>query len=266
MTAAQDSWSGAEAYERYMGRWSRLVAREFLAWLDLPLDLEWVDVGCGTGALTARIMATAQPRRVRAYDLSLQYVMAARQNVPDPGVCFAQANALSLPERDGAFDVAVSGLMLNFVAEPARLIDEMRRVVKPGGTVGVYVWDYAEGMQFIRQFWDAAVALNPAAAALDEGARFPVCRPDRLRLLFTEGGLDGARVHPLEIPTRFESIDDYWEPFEGGQGPAPGYLASLDEKRRGELRAAVAARLPRSPDGSVSLVARAWGARGLRVT
>lgn len=256
------SWSGAQAYERYVGRWSRPVAKLFVPWLDLPPDLDWLDVGCGTGALTTVILAAARPHRVRAYDLSPHHIAAAREQVRDPRVEFAEADARRLPERSGGFDVAVSALLLNFIPEPAEAVAEMRRVLRPGGTVAGYVWDYAEGMQLIRIFWDAAVDLDPEAAELNEGRRFGLCRPEPLRRLFESAGLRAVEVLALEVPTCFASFDDYWQPFLGGQGPAPGYVASLGEEHRSELRALLEKRLTRAPDGSIPLVARAWAVRG----
>lgn len=258
----QYTWSTAENYDRYVGRWSRLVAHDFLSWLGMPPGLDWVDVGCGTGALTAGILGTAAPRRIHGYDLSPHYVAAAREQLQDPRARFGQADAMALPDAARSFDAAVSGLAVNFVPDPARAVGEMRRVTRPGGTVGVYVWDYAERMQLMRLFWDAAVSLDSAAVDQDEGRRFPLCRPDPLRSLFERAGLSGIEVRALDVPTRFESFDDYWEPFLGGQGPAPGYLASLDEDGRARMRTEVASRLPREPDGSISLVARAWAVKG----
>lgn len=258
----QDSWAGADAYDRYMGRWSRIVAREFLTWLNLPPGLDWVDVGCGTGALTAVILELAAPNSVRAFDLSPQYVASARERVPDPRAQFAEGDATALPQPDAAFQVAVGGLMLNFVPDPERVLQEMQRVVTPEGTIAVYVWDYAEGMEFIRAFWDAAVSLDPSAAERDEGARFPLCRPDPLRRLFENVGLKGVEVRSLEIPTRFQNFDDYWAPFEGGQGPAPGYVVALNDEERARLRTTLASRLPHAADGTLPLIARAWGVRG----
>lgn len=260
----QYTWSSADAYERYVGRWSRPVAAEFLNWLAAPPGCDWLDVGCGTGALTSTILERAAPRRVAAYDLSTDYVDAARERVRDPRAEFGQADARSLPGPAETFNVAVSGLVLNFVPEPGRAVEEMRRLVKRGGMVAVYVWDYAERMQLMRVFWDAAVALDPAAAELDEGGRFPICRPEALRGVFEDAGLSDVELRGIEVPTRFESFADYWEPFLGGQGPAPGYLASLDESGRTKLRAAVDRRLSRQPDGSISLVARAWAVKGVR--
>ncbi|MCZ7567068.1 MAG: class I SAM-dependent methyltransferase [Ardenticatenaceae bacterium] len=258
----QDSWSSADAYDRYMGRWSRIMAREFLTWLNLPPGLDWVDVGCGTGALTAAILELAAPNSVRAFDLSPSYVDAARERVADPRSQFAQGDATALPQPDAAFHVAVSGLMLNFVPDPERVLQEMQRVVTPDGTIAVYLWDYAEGMECIRAFWDTAVSLDPSAAERDEGARFSLCRPDPLRRLFENVGLKSVEVRSLEIPTRFQNFDDYWAPFEGGQGPAPGYVVALNHEERARLRTALASRLPPAADGTLPLIARAWGVRG----
>jgi len=258
----RDTWAGADAYDRYMGRWSRSMAREFLTWLNLPHGLNWVDVGCGTGALTAAVLELAGPNAVRAFDLSPHYIAAARERVLDARARFAEGNAEALPEPDATFQVAVSGLMLNFAANPERVLHEMQRVVMRQGTVAVYVWDYADGMEFIRAFWDAAVSLDPSAAEQDEGARFPLCQPDPLRRLFENAGLKAVEVRSLEIPTRFQSFDDYWAPFEGGQGPAPGYAVALDDEARTRLRTTLASRLPYSADGTIALAARAWAIRG----
>jgi SAM-dependent methyltransferase len=258
----QYSWASGDAYERYVGRWSRPVAAEFLRWLAVPGGMDWVDVGCGTGALTATILEAAAPGRVRGYDLSPDHVAAARERVGDPRAEFAQADATALPDPPHTFDAAVSGLVLNFVPEPARAVAEMRRVVRPDGVVAAYVWDYAGEMQLIRTFWDAAVELDPSAAELDEGRRFGICGPGPLRELFESAGLRDVRVRAIDVPTRFADFDDYWQPFLGGQGPAPGYAASLDEDRREALLGRIRTRLPFAPDGSIPLTARAWAVRG----
>jgi SAM-dependent methyltransferase len=127
----------------------------------------------------------------------------------------------------------VSGLVLNFVPDPALAAREMTRVARPGGRVAAYVWDYAGRMELIRHFWDAAAALDPAAAELDEGRRFGLCQPEPLGRLFRDAGLADVGVRPIEVATRFRDFDDYWDPFLGGQGPAPGYAMSLDEPGRG---------------------------------
>lgn len=257
------TWSAADAYERYVGRWSRPVAAEFVRWLHLPQGLEWVDVGCGTGALASTILRDAAPRRVRGFDLSAEYVAGARAQVSDPRATFAQADATALPDVAHSCDAAVSGLVLNFVPQPARAVAEMRRIVRPGGTVGVYLWDYAGEMQLIRIFWDAAVELDPSARELDEGRRFGLCGAEPLRELFESAGLREVQVRGIDVPTVFRDFEDYWQPFLGGQGPAPGYAMSLDEERRGALRELIRGRLPFEPDESIELAARAWAVRGM---
>jgi SAM-dependent methyltransferase len=256
------TWAKGDSYERYVGRWSRAVASEFVRWLAVPPDQDWTEVGCGTGALTSTILALAAPRRLRAYDLSAGFLATARQYVTDTRVVFEQSDATSLPEPDGVSHATVSGLMLNFVPEPLRAIAEMRRVTVPGGTVGVYVWDYAGEMQLMRIFWDAAVELDPRAGELDEGLRFPLCKPGPLRELFASAGLQAIQTRAIDVPTDFENFDDYWEPFLGGQGPAPGYVNSLETPRRAELESLLRERLPIQRDGSIHLVARAWAIRG----
>src|SRR4030095_4043901 len=135
-------------------------------------------------------------------------------------------------------------------------------VPRRDGVVALYVWDYAGGMQLMRHFWDAAGSLDPAALPLDEGRRFPICRPEPLAALFRDAALAEVDVRALDVPTVFRDFDDYWTPFLGGQGPAPGYCSSLDEARRTALRERIRARLPVQPDGRIPLTARAWGARG----
>lgn len=184
MTAERkDVWAAGKLYEPYVGRWSRLVAREFLAWLDTPPQRDWLDVGCGTGALTETILRTTQPRSVKGVDPSTGFIDHARAHVVDPGATFEVADAQSLPFGPAQFDAAVAGLVLNFVPQPKRAVAEMARAVRPGGIVAAYVWDYAGKMELMRHFWEAAVALDPAALELDEGRRFPICQPEACRVV-----------------------------------------------------------------------------------
>jgi SAM-dependent methyltransferase len=255
-------WASGAAYEPYVGRWSRLVAREFLAWLGVPPESRWLDVGCGTGALSATILAVARPSTVTGIDASEGYAAYAREQIRDGRAEFRQGDAQALPFRDGSFDATVSGLVLNFLPEPSRGLAEMARVTRPGGVAAVYVWDYAGEMQLMRHFWDAATALDPAAVELDEGWRFPLCRPEALERLFTEAGMHDVAVRAIDVATVFRDFDDYWSPFLGGQGPAPGYAMSLTEERSAALRERIRAGLPTTDDGSIRLIARAWAARG----
>jgi hypothetical protein len=155
----------------------------------------------------------------------------------------------------------VAGLVLNFVPDQRAALLEMARVTGKGGTIAAYVWDYAGKMELMRFFWDAAVELDADAAKLDEGVRFPLCRPGALKTLFASTGLEEVEVKPIDIPTPFANFDDYWQPFLGGQGPAPAYAMSLDETARARLQDRIRERLPPGADGSISLTARAWAAR-----
>lgn len=259
-----DIWAAGEAYEPYVGRWSRLIARDFLAWLTLAPDLRWLDVGCGTGALTEVILAQMQPREVLGIDPSEGFIVYARARLTDPRVVFKSGDARGLPVEDGTLDAVVSGLVLNFVPEPAEAVSEMRRAVREGGTVAAYVWDYAEGMQLMRCVWDAVAALDPAAREFDEGRRFPLCRPEPLYALFVGAALERTKLRTIEVTTVFKDFDDYWPPFLGGQGPAPTYCMSLPEDRRAALRDRLKATLPTRADGSIHLTARAFAIRGTK--
>ncbi|WP_034593775.1 class I SAM-dependent methyltransferase [Hamadaea tsunoensis] len=252
-------WEAGDAYEAYVGRWSRRVAARFVPSLGVPAKVGWLDVGCGTGVLSAAVLALAEPARVTGIDPSRGFLSSARVAVP--GVGYAVADARHLPFADGTFGAVVSGLALNFVPGTARAIAESARVAAPGAVVAAYVWDYAEGMELMRYFWDAALLLDPAIAGLDEGLRFPLCRPGALRAAWEDAGLLGVTVAPVDVPTPFASFDDYWLPFLGGQGSAPAYVATLSASHREALREELRHRLP---DGAFELTARAWAVRGVR--
>lgn len=259
---AKENWSSGSAYEAYVGRWSRRVAAEFVDWLAVDRELEWADVGCGTGAMTECILQQAAPAAVRAIDKSDGYLAEARGRLADARVQFELGDACALPWPAWTVDVAVSGLVLNFVADADAMAGGMRRITRPGGKVGLYVWDYAGGMQMMRHFWDVAVGQVPADAGLDQAERFPLCQPAPLRALFERAGLASIAVRAIEIPTVFRDFDDYWHPFLGRQGAAPTYLASLPDATRAAIRDALQARLAPEPDGSIRMMARAWAVQG----
>jgi ubiquinone/menaquinone biosynthesis C-methylase UbiE len=262
--AAHDAWSSGDAYERYVGRWSRLVAQEFIGWLAIPEGRQWLDVGCGTGVLSRRILEETNPKTVMGIDRSDDFVSFTRSRIGNPNTRFETGDAQALPVESESFDVVVSGLVLNFVPQPAQMIAEMMRAVRKDGTVALYVWDYAGEMQFLRHFWDAAVEIDPAANNLDESKRFQICDPGALAELFQNAGLQDVQTRAIDIATNFQNFDDYWVPFLGGQGPAPGYLMSLSEERRAALRERIYNGMPFAPDGSIPLVARAWAIRGTK--
>jgi len=258
---AGDVWEQGSPYERYVGRWSRRVAPPFLAWLDVAPGRRWLDVGCGTGALCAAILDRCAPRAVTGVEPSDGFLKTARDHLAGRAT-FLRGSAGAIPLPDASVDAVVSGLVLNFVPDPRAAMAEMLRVTERGGTIGAYVWDYAGKMELIRHFWDAAIELDPNAASLDEAVRFPLCRPEALEKLFNGAGLKQVAVNSIDVPTPFADFDDYWQPFLGGQGPAPTYAMSLEDSARARLRARARARVETAAEGPISLIARAWAARG----
>ena len=247
-----------------MGRWSRPIASRFLDWLSIPPGRRWLDVGCGTGALSAAILQRAEPASVVGVDPSPEFVAAAVSRVVDPRARFVVGDGAALPVDEGSADAIVSGLVLNFIPDLDGALRGMIGVAAPGATIAGYVWDYAGRMDLIRRFWDVADALDPAAAALDEGVRFPLCAPEPLRRAFDEGGLVDVEVRSIDVPSVCRDFDDLWTPFLTGVGPAPGYAASLGKAPRAALRERLRSTLPTRPDGSIHLTARAWAVRGRR--
>jgi SAM-dependent methyltransferase len=257
----EDRWSGGDDYERYIGRWSRPVGAIFVDWLGVPAGARWLDVGCGTGALSGTILARATPSAVTGIDPSASFVEHASRTVTDHRASFRVARAEEIPLETASLDVAVAGLVLNFVGDLPAALAEMRRVVVPGGMIAGYVWDYGDGMELLRHFFDAAVAVDPAAAAEDEAVRFPICREGALGDLFVTAGLREVDVRPIEVPTVFAGFDDYWSPFLSGIAAAPRYAMSLGGETRVALRERLRSTLPTEADGSIHLAARAWAVR-----
>lgn len=260
--SASDVWERGDPYERYVGRWSRRVAPLFLDWLNVPTGRRWLDVGCGTGALCTAILDRCAPLSVVGVEPSEGFLGTARERLAGRAT-FQQGTAAAIPLANASVDAVVSALVLNFVPNPVAAMAEIVRVTARGGTVAAYVWDYAGRMELMRHFWDAAVERDPQAAGLDEGVRFPLCRPEPLEDLFAEAGLNQVATRPIDIGTTFANFDDYWQPFLGGQGPAPAYVMSLDDEARARLRESLRRRLKREADGSIALVARVWAVRGI---
>jgi SAM-dependent methyltransferase len=262
--SAPDRWTSGSHYDQWMGRWSRLLAQEFLKWLNLPAGLRWLDVCCGSGVVTEVIVERSAPVSIVGVDVSPDQIDYARQHRARANVTFETADAMALPFPDSSFDVAVCGLGLNYIPNPAQGLQEFWRVIRPGGVAAVYVWDYAQGARFLREFWDAAIAIDTEAAASDQAHRFPICTPGGLRGLFELAKLEDVTLHPLHVVTRFTSFDDYWEPLLTGQGSAPNYLAARDKKIRAAIRERLRETLPANAQGEIELPARAWAIRGRR--
>jgi trans-aconitate methyltransferase len=258
-----ENWGSAGPYEQYVGRWSRKIAREFLAWLHVAPGQTWGDVGCGTGALVDAILARFNPKTIAAIDRSEGFIAEARHRIDDPRVRFKTGDAATLPWSSHSFDVTVSGLVLNFVSDHGAMVCEMARVTKSGGKVAAYVWDYASGMQMMRHFWDAAILVSPHDSQLDQAERFPICQTEPLQELFRDLGLAEVSCRAIEIPMVFRDFADYWNPFLGKQGAAPTYLATVDDETRERIRALLHSRLAPAADGTIKMTAKAWAVQGV---
>lgn len=256
-----DKWTSGSAYDQWMGRWSRLLAEQFLEWLEIPSGARWLDVCCGSGIVTELIAERCSPMSVVAIDAAPAQIEFAREHRKRPTVRFEVGDATAIPFPDSTLDVVVCGLGLNYISDPARALREMRRVTRAHGTVAVYVWDFAEGAGFLRRFWDVATSVDPEASKFDQGRRFPMCTPNRLRALFQSAQFKKIEIDALEIVTRFENFEDYWVPLLSGQGSAPNYLATRSEEIKAEIRKRLRASLQTGGKKSMELPARAWEVR-----
>ena len=268
MDQRHDVFAVAPAYEAFMGRWSRPVGQQFVAWLQVPPRRRWLDVGCGTGALTEILVSAGGARSVVGVDASAGFVQFARTRTFETAeeVQFLQGDATALPVGSVDFDVVVSGLVLNFVPQPAKMVAEMARAARPKGTVALYVWDMSGGgMELISRFWEAVEEVEPGSATQGEAARFrEICAPEPLQALLSGAGLGDVVSRAIDVPTVFRDFDDYWGPFLGGQGPAPAFLASLPEATQAKIRETLRERLPVGADGTIALGARAWAVKGTK--
>jgi SAM-dependent methyltransferase len=256
-------FADAEAYERFMGRWSRLVAPPLVDFAGLAAHGRFLDIGSGTGALAFAIGERRPDAEILGIDPSKEYVAyAGSKNALGARVSFEVGDAQRMTFGDATFDAAVSLLVFNFIPDPRKALREVRRIVKAGASVTAAVWDYGAGMQMLRTFWDAAVAMDPGAEKLDE-KHMPLCRSGELSALWRESGLQDVEERPIEVTTTFASFADYWEPFLLGQGPAGAYVGRLGKEKTDALREEVRRRL-RAGDDPIRLTARVWAVRGRR--
>ena len=244
----------ATAYDRFMGRYSSLLSRQMADLAGVQAGWRVLDVGCGPGALTAELVSRTGAPNIAAVDPSTPFVEAVRTRYP--GVDVRQASAEQLPFEDDVFEAALAQLVVHFMADPVRGISEMARVAVPGGTVVACVWDHAGAQGPLAQFWDAARSMDPTVA--DE-SNLPGVREGHLARLLREAGLRNVEASVLSADLEHPSFDAWWQPFTEGVGPAGAYVAGLDPERRAKLREACRAALP---EGSFTVVARAWAARG----
>ena len=245
----------ADAYDRFMGRYSSKLAPAFAEFAGVDSGQRVVDVGCGPGALTSVLVERLGASSVAAVDPSEPFVAAARER--HPGVDVRQAPAEDLPFADDEFDASLAQLVVHFMADPVRGLADMARVTKQGGIVAACVWDHAGGQTPLAPFWDAVHEVDPDA--MDE-SDLAGGRQGHLSELFAGAGLREVEETALPVRVEHETFEEWWEPFELGVGPAGAYLAKLDPAQQEEMRERARRRVPDAP---FALDARAWSARGI---
>ncbi len=250
---------GSDAYDRFMGRYSGELAGAFADFVGIDATTRVLDVGCGPGAFTTVAVERAGAANVSAADPTAAFVEACRARLP--GVDVRQEPAEHLSFHDESFDCASAQLVFHFVSDPTRAVAEMTRVVRPGGVIAGCVWDFAEGMEMLRRFWDAALAIDPQAP--DEARTLRFSRRGELAELLGASGLADVAETTLLVSSRYRAFDELWDGFRAGVGPAGAYCAGLSPDRQAELRQSLFERLG-EPDGEFSLEAVARAARGVR--
>jgi SAM-dependent methyltransferase len=253
--------ASADIYDRFIGRYGAALGDAVLETASVGPGMRVLDVGCGSGALTARAASAVGAANVAAVDPSEPFVEGCRARVPGADVRVAPAE--SLPFRDGTFDAVLAQLVINFMSDAPRGLAEMVRVAKPGGVVGAAVWDYAGEMRLLRAFWDSAATVAPETAAQDESRTQRYATPGELTGLWSEAALDDVSVSALEVDAQYDDFDDLWTPFLAGIGPAGALTASLDPAAQEALREELRSRLG-DPAGPFTLTAKAWFVRGAK--
>jgi SAM-dependent methyltransferase len=244
----------ADAYDRFMGRYSRLLSPQLADFAGVRAGQRVLDVGSGPGALTAELVLRAGADAVTAVDPSTPFVEAVRAR--NPGVDVHQSSAEQLPFADDAFDASLAQLVVHFMTDPVAGLAEMRRVTRPGGVVAACVWDLAGGRAPLSPFWRAAHTLQPAAS--DESA-MAGARQGHLQEIFAAAGLTQLEETELQVSVVHEAFDEWWEPYTAGVGPAGGYVKSLSPDDQAKLREACREVLPPEP---FTLASVAWAVRG----
>ena len=254
MTEAAFRFSDSAAYERFMGRWSRAVAPVFLGWLGAPRRASWLDVGCGTGILAETLLELCEPLKVDAIDPAAEQVNAARRGPAAGRAAFHVAAADKMPFADGSFDVVASALVINFIADRASAIAEMRRVARAGGVVAGYVWAFSEELSPsgpLRQAMRRFGAEVPGIPGTDAS------RVDALRMLFADAGLKDIETRTIDVCLAYADFEDYWQAQTPAYAPTTKVIAAMKDGERLRLMHAVQSALPAGPNGSIEYCARA---------
>ena len=258
--AGNDSFfTDGEAYERMMGRWSRSAAATFLDWLEVPPGQRWLDVGCGTGAFTQTLLDICRPHEVRALDPSADQIAYARTTPAARKVDFQVGDAQALPYGDGEFDAAAMALVITFVPDPAKALAELKRVVKPGGTIGTYVWDFLNGgspQQPLR------AAIEAAGVVIQHSPGHENSRPQALERIFNVASLDGVATRMIEVDVTYPDFDTYWASQTALANTTVQYLRNMTAPEVETIKAHLRERLPKDQAGRITYKARASAAKG----
>jgi SAM-dependent methyltransferase len=259
MSGAETFRVAAETYDRHVGRYAPALGSALIEFAGIEPGMRALDVGCGPGALTGQLARRLGKANVCGAEPSAPFAEACRQRV---GVEVVSAPAEALPFEDGAFDAALSQLVVNFMSDAAAGMAEMARVTRAGGLVASCVWDYAGEMTLLRAFWDAASDVDPErATAADEGVVMRWCGEGELGDLWQAADLRDVRLGALVVSATYADFDDLWAPLPTGIAPSGAFCKSLDAEGRGALREAYRRRLGVG-DGPFELTARAWAALG----
>ena len=255
-------FSVSAGYQRFMGRWSRLLAPAYIAFAGVKDGDRVLDVGTGTGALASALVAATTSSTIAGIDPSADFISYATKNIKSGRASLEVGDAQALRFKDGSFDHTMALLVMNFVPDHEKAIAEMRRVTRPQGVVSACVWDYNAGMEMLRFFWDEVIALHPAMAPKDE-RNMKLTRERQLGEFWQKAGLVNVQEKSLIVEQAYTSFNDYWGPFLKGAGPGGAYVVSLTEERRRQLEARLQTRLLRNgEDGAFVLKAQAWCVRG----
>ena len=259
MGEADRLFTDGKAYERLIGRWSRLVGEDFLDWLDVPQGLRWLDVGCGNGAFTEEVVARNAPAAVFGIDPSEDQIAYARARPGTTMVQYQIGDAQGLPFADSSFDIAIMALVISFVPDPAKAVGEMVRVVRPGGWVATYMWDLPGGGSPVTAMYTAFESLGWSGPVRPNP---PVSRLDALQDLWEKAALETIETRVIRIPVTYDSFDDYWNTNSAPIGPQGKLIAQMSAEKREQYRARLREHVPVAADGRVDYESFANAVKG----